>query len=679
MVEMTKPYGYQALEGHGSVRLIELQPSASTTDIVQCKLIQKTLKQIKEDIVTPYTALSYAWGNPNDTTSILVDKSSLQITKSLDCALRHSRDTERIMYIWADGICINQHDNIEKAQQVLLMGEIYSIAHHTVICLGPGDSTSGDILRKVQECFDNDNYSSVELDVALARGLRKILNSPWFFRIWVLQELVLSRDPRIQWGRARCTWEALSHMVNELRLSRSMPEIRNATRDSGRAQLEDTVPGSVLRHQYAISPAPNNLEFPQDQASTSSKFQMLEIPKPQAPSKSSVHILELPQSDAIERMQAAKKAHDHAVLEDNANRLRHPRMGHHLFSDRRKRRDLKRLLEIMASRAGLGVSDPRDMVYAHLGLAKHARIQVDYTKTIAEVYHYLVIEAINTFGNLRILGYVLDSNLDQRGSLTFSQDGITAPTEEKLASWAPNWSIPHTRASYSIMEHVNYDFDSPSGVIPHCFLSEPPLLCIKGWVIGILSEVGPVLGNIDTLPERDMPLAFPRTDFPSPDWLMDIPGLPQKAVQLMWERHVALGLPLQSYTGSGDARHVIDHLCGRRFITSEKSIIDGRRLAILDSGSFKRLALIPMCADNGDRVCFLDGCPVPFVIRDTDILDRSISDQIVKRMNTDYYEDAEHLEPVKLVKLVGECFVDDAMYGNDRYAKMDPWEWITIC
>jgi hypothetical protein len=100
MVEMMKPYGYQALEGHGSVRLIELQPSASTTDIVQCKLVQKTLKQIQEDIVTPYTALSYAWGNPNDTTSILVDKSGLQITKSLDCALRHSRDTERIMYIW---------------------------------------------------------------------------------------------------------------------------------------------------------------------------------------------------------------------------------------------------------------------------------------------------------------------------------------------------------------------------------------------------------------------------------------------------------------------------------------------------------------------------------------------------------------------------------------------------
>jgi hypothetical protein len=77
---------------------------------------------------------------------------------------------------------------------------------------------------------------------------------------------------------------------------------------------------------------------------------------------------------------------------------------------------------------------------------------------------------------------------------------------------------------------------------------------------------------------------------------------------------------------------------------------------------------------------FLDGCPVPFVIRDTDILDLSTSDQIVKRMNTDYYEDAEHLEPVNLVKLVGECFVDDVMYGNDRVAKMGhPREWIIVC
>jgi hypothetical protein len=87
-----------------------------------------------------------------------------------------------------------------------------------------------------------------------------------------------------------------------------------------------------------------------------------------------------------------------------------------------------------------------------------------------------------------------------------------------------------------------------------------------------------------------------------------------------------------------------------------------------------------MCADNGDRVCFLDGCPVPFVIRDTDTLDQSINDQIVKRMNMENYKDAEHLKPVKLVKLVGECFLDDIMYGNDRVAKMGhPREWITIC
>jgi hypothetical protein len=109
-------------------------------------------------------------------------------------------------------------------------------------------------------------------------------------------------------------------MVHLLRLSGSMPEIRNATRDSGRAQLEDTISVSVLPHQYAISPAPNNLEFPQNQASTSSNFQMLEILKPQAPPKSSVHILELPQNDVLERMQAARTAYDHAVLEDNADR-----------------------------------------------------------------------------------------------------------------------------------------------------------------------------------------------------------------------------------------------------------------------------------------------------------------------------------------------------------------------
>ncbi|KAE8442427.1 hypothetical protein EG329_003385 [Mollisiaceae sp. DMI_Dod_QoI] len=257
----TKPYEYQALEGHEPIRLIELQPSSSLTATVQCKLIPKTLKQVRDDIVTPYIALSYVWGNPNDTTSIFVDDSTLQITKTLDCALRHVRDEERVICVWADGICISQCDNVEKAQQVALMGEIYSIADHTIIYLGPAITTSEHVLCRISTSCESDDYSSVYTDLALIHGINEILSNPWFSRIWILQELVLSQDPRIQWGRSRCSWRALSQMSHFLANARLMPEIHEikiGVEETGVHEGTDPLP--IPRHGDAVTSRPYNLK-----------------------------------------------------------------------------------------------------------------------------------------------------------------------------------------------------------------------------------------------------------------------------------------------------------------------------------------------------------------------------------------------------------------------------------
>jgi len=51
-------------------------------------------------------------------------------------------------------------------------------------------------------------------------------------------------------------------------------------------------------------------------------------------------------------------------------------------------------LDPLALRRGLGVSDPRDMIYAHLGVASDPAsgdkaIEVNYTKSITEVFSTL--------------------------------------------------------------------------------------------------------------------------------------------------------------------------------------------------------------------------------------------------------------------------------------------------
>ncbi|KAF5663395.1 beta transducin [Fusarium circinatum] len=94
------------------------------------------VRQIKRMDHKPYTALSYVWGDASQKGAIHLGGSAKEITASLDAALRDMRDKSRVYRIWADTLCIDQSNNAEKSAQVVLMGRIYSTAHHTVIRLG---------------------------------------------------------------------------------------------------------------------------------------------------------------------------------------------------------------------------------------------------------------------------------------------------------------------------------------------------------------------------------------------------------------------------------------------------------------------------------------------------------------------------------------------------------------
>jgi hypothetical protein len=105
------------LTDHDGIRLIVLHPSRDKAATVQCKIIH-TAPRLAQDIYDPYTALSYVWGDSNNRTTISVDGHPLQVTRSLECALRHLRDERGTLDVWADGVCINQKDDAEKGKQV---------------------------------------------------------------------------------------------------------------------------------------------------------------------------------------------------------------------------------------------------------------------------------------------------------------------------------------------------------------------------------------------------------------------------------------------------------------------------------------------------------------------------------------------------------------------------------
>jgi hypothetical protein len=73
-----------------------------------------------------WDALSYCWGDPNDTRLIIVDNMPFNATRNLESALRQLRSEGYAKRI--DAICINQRDVNEKNWQVPLMRDVYMLA-----------------------------------------------------------------------------------------------------------------------------------------------------------------------------------------------------------------------------------------------------------------------------------------------------------------------------------------------------------------------------------------------------------------------------------------------------------------------------------------------------------------------------------------------------------------------
>jgi len=78
-----------------------------------------------------YAALSYVWGDENETATIMVNGQKREVTTNLETALRaFCRKSEfgDGFKLWVDAISINQNDLEERGRQVSRMREIYSTA-----------------------------------------------------------------------------------------------------------------------------------------------------------------------------------------------------------------------------------------------------------------------------------------------------------------------------------------------------------------------------------------------------------------------------------------------------------------------------------------------------------------------------------------------------------------------
>ena len=101
--------------------------------------------------------------------------------------------------MWVDAICIDQINIPERNNQVGLMRYIYSIAQRTVVYLGKSDTRCDEILVVLQSGTASEDIKN--------SAITQIVSLPWFTRVWVYQELVLSREVWVQCFRIRMSWD----------------------------------------------------------------------------------------------------------------------------------------------------------------------------------------------------------------------------------------------------------------------------------------------------------------------------------------------------------------------------------------------------------------------------------------------------------------------------------------
>ena len=251
-------YEYLELDSQGrEIRLMTLLPGEAGDEI------HVTLRNVTLDPASPpsYEALSYVWGSAQDTLRIRVatekiakqavldwskstlgssDRdgferdsfrgvpySSLDVTRNFAVALQHLRYQKEPRVLWIDAICINQQDVHERSAQVERMGDIYRSARQTTVWLGPeGDDSclaiealdhlaskftvnwrTTTILAIGENRDDFDQHTTLPVDTKQLSSIKRLLERPWFERLWVWQEVRLARSAVVVCGLTFLHWD----------------------------------------------------------------------------------------------------------------------------------------------------------------------------------------------------------------------------------------------------------------------------------------------------------------------------------------------------------------------------------------------------------------------------------------------------------------------------------------
>ena len=216
----TQPYTYVPLASKSSIRVLVLDAAENLDDDLKCDLVHLDRSQMHGSVdrsANHYEAVSYTWAEPVFTADLFcAGNSVLKITPNVDSMLRRLRKSRRPRNLWVDAICINQHDDQEKSQQVLRMGSIYQQALKVIMWLGNEDQDVKSVFAfiRVLSLLERRGLNVQKINTLLQKmwgntswePLDLFLRRPWFGRRWVLQEAALARTAVVKCHDQKLPW-----------------------------------------------------------------------------------------------------------------------------------------------------------------------------------------------------------------------------------------------------------------------------------------------------------------------------------------------------------------------------------------------------------------------------------------------------------------------------------------
>jgi hypothetical protein len=331
------------------------------------------------------------------------------------------------------------------------------------------------------------------------------------------------------------------------------------------------------------------------------------------------------------------------------------------------------LLNTLEENRSKMASDPRDKVFSLLGITNcessgHNRLQIDYSRSVKDVYTGVVQAVVETTRCLDIICFSRPNVLINQGE---ENDKCAQP--EMIPSWTPDWSVypyvvnfksnekPFRAAGYS---HAHVAFSSEEdiltakgfclGSISLCGAVCNPedrsdhtnsfielIRCVNGWRKNILN----IMGGNDSTAKAFFRILYANFTEPSLEThlfgqfleLMEICTAMEILGAAFFESRFrsymrsaeTKSFPLFMYVATG----------GRRFISFPLDIHASTELVSSHSvteSSDIMIGLGPNTAKKGDKICILLGCNIPVVIRP----------------KGDHYI------------FIGEAFIHGAMYGE---------------